>query len=265
MPAIVALVKHVPDTWSEKALEADHTLDRESVDNVIDEINEYSVEQALRLRDDNPDAGYTVVALTMGPEKSDEALRKALAMGADAAVQVTDPALAGSDALGTAWALNNALNTIDNVQIVIMGNQSSDGSTGAVAGLLAEYRQLPAVTNVRTVALDGGALTATREDSRGTWELKANLPAIVSVTDKADKPRFPNFKGLMAAKKAEITVLDLTGIGVDPANVGLAAATTSVTAATARPERTAGERIEGVSPDEAAQQIADYLAAKNLI
>ena len=100
MPTIAALVKHVPDTWSEMSLEDDFTLDRESVDNVIDEINEYSVEQALRLRDDNPDKDFRVVALTVGPAAADAALRKALAMGADDAVHVTDESLSGADALG---------------------------------------------------------------------------------------------------------------------------------------------------------------------
>ena len=117
MPTIVALVKHVPDTWSTKSLNDDHTLDRTSVDNVIDEVNEYSVEQALRLRDNNPDAGYKVVALTMGPAQADEALRKALAMGADDAVLVSDDSLAGADALSTAWTLNAALNKLGDVPV----------------------------------------------------------------------------------------------------------------------------------------------------
>ena len=108
MPAIVALVKHVPDTWSTKSLEEDHTLDRTSVDNVIDEVNEYSVEQALRIKEANPD--FRVVAVTMGPAGADEALRKALAMGADDAVHVLDDALSGADALSTAWTLNAAIN-----------------------------------------------------------------------------------------------------------------------------------------------------------
>ena len=100
MPAIVVLVKHVPDTWSRKALEGDHTLDRVNVDSVIDEINEFAMEQALQLRDDNPDAGYRVIALTMGPAGADETLRKALAMGADDAVHVLDDALPAP----TCWA-----------------------------------------------------------------------------------------------------------------------------------------------------------------
>ena len=259
MPTIVALVKHVPDTWSTKSLNDDHTLDRTSVDNVIDEVNEYSVEQALRLRDDNPDAGYKVVALTMGPAQADEALRKALAMGADDAVLVSDDSLAGADALSTAWTLNAALNQLDDVQLITAGTEASDASTGLLAGLLAEYRQLPAHRPAQGRAADG-TLQGTRDDARGTWELEAPLPAIVTVNDKSDKPRFPNFKGLMAAKKAEITTFTLADLGIEAI-----APTTSVSAAEKRPPRTAGEVISEPNPQDAAKKIADFLSAKNLI
>lgn len=260
MPTIVALVKHVPDTWSTKSLEDDHTLDRTSVDNIIDEINEYSVEQALRLRDENPDENYRVVAVTMGPAQADEALRKALAMGADDAVLVSDDALAGADALSTAWTLNAAINTLEDVQLITLGNEASDASTGTLAGLLAEYRQLPALTELHQVELSGGTVKGSREDARGTWELEAALPAIISVTDKADKPRFPNFKGLMAAKKAEITTLNVADLGIEAI-----APTTTVTESSKRPPRTAGEVISEPQPQDAAKKIADFLAAKNLI
>lgn len=260
MPTIVALVKHVPDTWSTKSLEDDHTLDRTSVDNIIDEINEYSVEQALRLRDENPDENYRVVAVTMGPAQADEALRKALAMGADDAVLVSDDALAGADALSTAWTLNAAINTLEDVQLITLGNEASDASTGTLAGLLAEYRQLPALTELHKVELSGSAVKGNREDARGTWKIEAALPAIISVTDKADKPRFPNFKGLMAAKKAEITTLSVADLGIEAI-----APTTTVTESSKRPPRTAGEVISEPQPQDAAKKIADFLAAKNLI
>ena len=263
MPVIVALVKHVPDTWSTKTLEADHTLDRTSVDNVIDEVNEYSVEQALRLRDDNADAGYEVVALTMGPAAADEALRKALAMGADHAVHVTDDALAGADALATAWVLNAAINKVaekfGEVQVITLGNNSSDASTGLIAGLLAEYRQLPALTELKAASLAGATATGTREDAHGHWELSANLPAILSFTDKADKPRFPNFKGMKAAKKHEITRYSAADIGLEAVP-----SATAVTSATEVPPRTAGELLEGPADDIAAQ-VVEHLAARNLI
>lgn len=260
MPTIVALVKHVPDTWSAKTLEADNTLDRATVDSVIDEINEYAVEQALLLA--ATDDSYRVVALTMGPAGADEALRKALAMGAHDAVHLLDDSLAGSDLLGTAWALANALNTIEDVSIIVAGNASSDGAMGALPGILSEYRQIPALTNVRSAELNGDTITAVRETAEGRYELSATLPAIVSVTDKADKPRFPNFKGLMAAKKHQITVLDLATIGVLPTQVGLAHAATAVTGSSERPARTAGSRISG---NDTAAQVADFLAAEKFI
>lgn len=265
MPTIVALVKNVPDTWSTRTLAADFTLDRENVDNVIDEINEFAMEQALRLRDDNPDAGWRVVALTAGPAGSDEALRKALAMGADDAVHLQDETLAGSDVIGTAWALHNAINTIEDVQLIVTGAASSDGSMGALPGILAEYRQQPALTSLSSASVQGAEITATRETNLGVYELKANLPAVLSVGDKADKPRFPNFKGLKAAKKAEITTLDLAAIGVQPQQVGLDNAATMVRAAEDRPARTGGDVIHATDPGEAAGRIADYLAEKNLI
>ncbi|WP_394285651.1 electron transfer flavoprotein subunit beta/FixA family protein [Corynebacterium sp.] len=266
MPSIVVLVKHVPDTWSAKTLEADHTLDRVNVDSIIDEINEYAVEQALRIKESDEAAGYQVIAATMGPAGADEALRKALSMGADDAVRLTDDALAGSDAIGTAWALTNLLNTIDDVRLIVTGAASSDGETGLLTGLLAEYRQLPALTGVHAVSVADGVATGTRDGARGTYELQANLPAIVSVTDKADKPRFPNFKKMRAAKAHEITVHDLAGVGVEPAQVGLNNAATVVQSVTARPPRTAGEVIQGAAdPQAAAKQIADFLAGKNLL
>lgn len=263
MPAIVVLVKHVPDTWSTKSLTDDHTLDRAHVDSVIDEVNEYAVEQALRLKES--DESLTVIAATMGAANADEALRKALAMGADDAIRLTDDALAGSDAIATAWALNNLLNTVDDIRAIVLGAASSDGDTGLLAGLLAEYRQVPALTDVTGVSFDGTTLSATRRDARGTWQLEAAAPAIVTVTDKADNPRYPNFKRMKAAKAHEITVYDLAGIGVDPAHVGLANSATRVTASAERPPRTAGEVIDGTDAAAAAKRIADYLADRDLL
>ncbi|MDO5098457.1 MAG: electron transfer flavoprotein subunit beta/FixA family protein [Corynebacterium sp.] len=264
MPAIVVLVKNVPDTWSVRTLDSDFTLNREGVDNVLDEINEFAVEQALRLRDDNADAGFEVVALSAGPGGSEEALRKALAMGADRAVLLADPALAGSDVIGTAWALTNAINQIPDVALVVAGNASSDGAMGALPGILAEYRNQPALTSCKSVQLSGNVVRGVRETHDGDYDIEAPLPAIVTVTDKADKPRFPNFKGIMAAKKAEIASLSLAEIGVAAEQVGLGHASTAVTAAQARPARSQGDVIRDDAAT-AAQKIVDFLAAENLL
>lgn len=265
MPSIAVLVKHVPDTWSVKNLEADHTLDRLNVDSVIDEVNEYAVEQALRLKEAHGE-DWKVIAVTMGAENADESLRKALSMGADDAIRLTDEALAGSDAIATAFALSNLLGTIEDLQLIVTGLSSSDGDTGLLAGLLAEYRQIPALTGLTSVALDGSNVTGTRVDTRGEWKLEAALPALVSITSEADNPRYPNFKKIKAAKAHEITVHDLAAIGVDAAQVGLNASATRVQSAEKLPERTAGEIIQGgADPKAAAAQIADFLAARNLI
>lgn len=267
MPTIVALVKTVPDTWSTKTLRDDARLDRESVAVIIDEINEFSLEQALRVREDGAKAGvdYQVVALSMGPAHHEEALRKAIAMGADDAVHITDDALGGSDALGTAFALHSALETIDDVALIIGGNYSSDGSTGTVPGLLAEFQEIPALTAVHELKVSGDTVSATREDNRGTWQLEANLPALVTVTDKADSPRFPKFKGLRQAKKHEMKTVDVAGIELDADMVGAANATSRVLSHNQRPARTAGTVIDSGSPEEQARKIADYLAENNLI
>lgn len=259
MPVIVVLVKSVPDTWSTKSLKDDFTLDRASADSVIDEINEFAVEQALRLRD--AQEGYEVVAASAG---TDEALRKALAMGADRAILLQDEALAGSDALGTAWALSNLINTLGEVALIVTGSASSDGAMGVIPGLLSEYRQQPALTFCKSITLDGGTVRAVRETHDGDFHIEATLPAIVSVTDKADKPRFPNFKGIMAAKKADIPTYDLAGIGVSPEQVGLNHAATAVTGATKRPARQQGEILRTDAAASAAA-IVDFLANENLI
>ncbi|APT84577.1 electron transfer flavoprotein subunit beta/FixA family protein [Corynebacterium aquilae] len=261
MPTIVVCVKHVPDTWSERTLNPDFTLHREGVDEVIDEINEYAVEQALQLKEANPD--YRVVALTMGTPRAEEALRKALAMGCDDAAILTDDALAGSDVLGTSWALNSAINALgEDVALVVTGNASSDGSMGAVPGILAEYRAVPALTNLTKVAIEGTTITGTREDTHGEYELSAQLPAVVSVTEKSGKPRFPNFKGIMAAKKKEIRTLSLAETGATAEQVGLAHAATAVRSADTRPERTQGTITRGAS---APTELVDFLAERGLI
>lgn len=259
MPAIVVLVKNVPDTWSTKTLNSDFTLHREGVDEIIDEINEYAVEQALRIKEANP--GFEVVALSAGPTRAQEALRKALAMGADRAILLSDDALAGSDVLGTAWALTNAINTVADVQLIVAGNASSDGAMGALPGIIAEYRQIPSLTNLTSVSVAEGVITGEKETADGSYQLQATLPALISVTEKTDKPRFPNFKGIMAAKKAEITVLDLAGIGVAAENVGLAHASTAVTAAAERPARAGGEMVY----TDGAERIYQFLTDEKLI
>ncbi|MBS1694549.1 MAG: electron transfer flavoprotein subunit beta/FixA family protein [Actinobacteria bacterium] len=263
MTNIVVLIKQVPDTWSERKLsDGDFTLDREAADAVLDEINERAVEEALLIKEREGGEG-TVTVLTAGPERATEAIRKALSMGADKAVHLKDDGMRGSDVVQTAWALARALGTIEGTELVIAGNEATDGVAGAVPAIIAEYLGLPQLTHVRKLSVEGGTVTAERETDDGVFTLEATLPAVVSVNEKINEPRFPSFKGIMAAKKKEVTTLTLAEIGVEADEVGVANAGSTVLSSTPKPPKTAGEKVS----DEGAggSKIAEYLVAQKLI
>jgi electron transfer flavoprotein beta subunit len=263
MTNIVVLIKQVPDTWSERKLsEGDWTLDREAADAVLDEINERAVEEALLIKE-KQGGDSTVTVLTAGPERATEAIRKALSMGADKAVHVKDEGLHGSDMVQTGWALARALGTVEGVELVIAGNEATDGVGGAVPAIIAEYLGLPQLTHVRKLTVDGDKVTAERETDDGVFTLEATLPAIVSVNEKINEPRFPSFKGIMAAKKKEVTTLTLAEIGVEADEVGVGSAGSKVLSATPKPPKTAGEKV--TDEGEGGSKIAEYLVGQKLI
>lgn len=263
MTNIVVLIKQVPDTWSERKLsDGDFTLDRDAADAVLDEINERAVEEALLLREKEGAEG-TVTVLTAGPERATEAIRKALSMGADKAVHILDDGMKGSDVLQTAWALARALGQIEGTELVIAGNESTDGVAGAVPAIIAEYLGLPQLTHLRKLTVADGKVTGERETDDGVFTLEASLPAVVSVNEKINEPRFPSFKGIMAAKKKEVTVYTLAEIGVEADEVGVANAGSKVTATTPKPPKTAGEKV--TDEGEGGTKIAEYLVAQKLI
>ena len=258
---IVVLVKQVPDTYSERKLrEPDGALDREASDAVLDEINERAVEEALQLKEAH---GGTVTVLAMGPQRATEAIRKALSMGADAAVHLTDEALAGSDALGTARALAAAVGTVESVDLVLAGNEASDGRSAAVPAMVAEVLGLPALTHARQVSVEDGTVTVRRETDDGAVVLRAALPAVVSVGEKINEPRYPSFKGIMAAKKKTVTTLAVGDLGLDPATVGAAGALTTVTAVAPKPPKAAGEKV--VDDGDGGAHVAAFLVAHKLV
>ncbi|GAB2984135.1 electron transfer flavoprotein subunit beta/FixA family protein [Actinosynnema sp. NPDC050801] len=258
---IVVLVKQVPDTWSERKLaDADHTLDRESADAVLDEINERAVEEALLLQEAH---GGEVTVVAMGPDRATDAIRKALSMGADKAVHVSDEALHGSDALTTAKVLAKAIGTIEGFDLVIAGNEATDGRAGAVPAMLAELLGLPQVTQVRKLSVEGGTVKAERETDEGVAHLEASLPAVVSVNEKINEPRYPSFKGIMAAKKKPVSTLTVADLGLDAGEVGLGAAWSQVLESAPKPPRGAGQRVE--DSGDGGSKIAAYLVDQKLI
>ena len=257
---IVVCVKHVPDATADRGFHPDGTTDRESVDSLLSELDEYAVEQALKLVESGVDAEVTY--LTVGPDEAKAALRKALAMGGDNAVHVSDDAIAGTDALGTSLILARAVERIG-FDLVITGMASTDAAMGVVPAMLAERLGVPGVTYLDEVAVEGAVVTGRREGDTATERITATLPAVVSVTDRTGEARYPSFKGIMAAKKKPLEALDLEDLGIGAEQVGLGAAWTAVDSATVRPARTKGQ----VVPDEGdgGTELAAFLAARKFI
>jgi electron transfer flavoprotein beta subunit len=261
MPNIVVLVKQVPDTYSERKLsDGDHTLDRDSADAVLDEINERAIEEALQIKEAQ-DGEVTVVSV--GPDRATDAIRKALSMGADKAVHVLDDALHGADMLQTAKVLAAAIGTVGDVDLVIAGNEASDGTGGAIPAMVAELLGYPQLTHAREVTVEGSTIKVTRETEEGLTHLEANLPAVVSVSEKINEPRYPSFKGIMAAKKKPVETLSIADLGIDAGDVGLANAWSTVVEALPKPPREAGQRVE--DDGDGGTKIAEYLVGQKLI
>jgi electron transfer flavoprotein beta subunit len=260
---IVVLVKQVPDTYSERKLDAsDGRLDRDATDAVLDEINERAVEAALQIKEANDGSEVTVV--TMGPDRATDAIRKALSMGADKAVHLSDPALAGTDTVGTAKALAALITAADGgYDLVLAGNEASDGRSGATPAMVAEILGVPALTHAREVTVDGSSVTVRRETDDGVTVLQADLPAVVSVNEKINEPRYPSFKGIMAAKKKPVSTLTLADAGIDAASVGGDGALSSVTSAQPKPPKSAGEKV--TDEGDGGQKIAAFLVSQKLI
>ena len=257
---IVVLVKQVPDTWAERRLsESDKTLDRESVDAVMNEIDEYAVEEALRLKEAH---GGEVTVLTMGPERASETIRKALSMGADKAVHLSDPALHGACAIQTAEALAAALGTVP-YDLVICGSESTDARLSIMAALLAEKLGLPQLSGARKVEVDGSTVTIERQTDTGFDRVQGSTPAVISVVEKINEPRYPSFKGIMAAKKKPVTTMTVADLGLDAAAVGLDSATSEVVDVTLRPPRQAGQVVK--DEGDGGVKLAEFLASQKLI
>jgi electron transfer flavoprotein beta subunit len=258
---IVVCVKYVPDATGDRRFAEDLTTDRDAVDGLLSELDEYAVEQALQISE-NSDDDAEITVLTIGPEDAKDALRKALSMGADKAVHVEDDALHGTDILGTSLVLAKAIEHIG-YDLVVCGMASTDGTAGVVPAILAERLSVPQVTLVSEVAVEDGEVTGRRDGDAASEQLQARLPAVVSVTDQSGEARYPSFKGIMAAKKKPVESLDLSDLGIDEAEVGLAGAWSAVDEANERPARTAGTIVK--DEGEGGKQLAAFLAERKFI
>ena len=257
---IVVCVKQVPDTAVERTLKPeDSTLDRLSPDGLINELCEYAIEEGLKIAEAQ---GGEVTILTMGPAKASESIRKALSMGAHKAVHLVDDGLAGSDALETSLALAAVLQSIG-FDLVILGSESTDARTGMIPAMLAERLGVPQLTLANKVDISGTDVSIRRVSDDGYSVVTGSLPAVVSVVEKTNEPRYPTFKGIMAAKKKPVQKLSLADISVDASSVGLANAASWVADFAARPPRAAGVVVK--DEGDGGSKAAAFLAERKFI
>jgi electron transfer flavoprotein beta subunit len=255
---IVVLVKEVPDTYGDRKLNLETGLaDRAASETVLDEIGERALEVALSYADKN--AGTDVVVLSMAPEDAQATVRKGLAMGAGSAVQVVDEALLGADLGLTAQVLAAALGKTG-YDLVIAGNQSTDGSGGVLPSMVAELLDVPQATYLSSVEIGEGTVSGERSIDGGVSRVSADLPAVISITERLPDARFPNFKGIMAAKKKPFETYSLADLGVDADDP--AAARSIMLTVAEKPPRAAGVKI--TDEGDAGDKLAAYLIENRL-
>jgi electron transfer flavoprotein beta subunit len=254
---IAVCVKHVPE-GAGRLDPGSKRLDR-SGEGALNHFDANAVEEALRLKGDS-DAEVVVVSL--GPEKAADSLRKALAMGADRAVLVTDPGAAGSDLVATSKILAKALER-ESADLVLFGQQASDADGAVLWAAIAERLHRPVVSQAAELTVDGGSLRVKRQTEFGYDVIEAPLPAVVAVSDAINEPRYPSLKGIMGAKKKPFEILSLGDVGVDASDAGEAGSKTEVLALGEPPSRGDARKIE--DDGNAAQAIVDFLAEKRLV
>ncbi len=238
---VAVCVKQIPDPAAPSALEpGTHTLVRQGK-LILDDTDRYGVEMALRLVE--AAGGGEVTLVSMAPNDEQSGLREGLAMGAHKAILVSDPALKGSDALGTAKVLSAAIKQA-NADLVIAGTESTDGYTGTTPVQIAELLGLPSITFAKKVSIDGTTVSVDRQTDAGFDEVTCSLPALVTVTAGVVEPRYPSFKGIMAAKGKPLSLLKVGDLGLDASQVGFAGAGQQIVAVEDAPSRAAGEIVE---------------------
>jgi electron transfer flavoprotein beta subunit len=237
---VFVCVKQIPDPNSPSKLGSDNRLVREGVELVMDPGDEYGVEEGLQLAEKT---GGQVTVVSMGPAKANDAIRKALSMGAESGILVSDAALAGSDTLGTARALSAALKD-KGYDLIICGTESTDGSTGAVPPQVAELLGIPHLSFAKKLDVDGSKVKVQRQTADGYVTIEAETPLLVTVTGGLNEPRYPTLKGIMGAKSKTVETADLAALGLDPSTVGEAGALVKVDSVEPAPERESGEIIQ---------------------
>ena len=254
---ISVCVKHVP-VGNLRIPPDSYRLDR-SGPGELNDVDKNAIEEALRLK---ADSGGEVVVISMGPQQATESLRTALALGADRAVLICDPAASGSDLVATSKVLAKALER-EGSDLVLFGQQTNDGGGAVLWASVAELLHLPFISQAAEITMQDGAVRVTRETEVGDDVIQAQLPAVVSVSDTINEPRYTSLKGMMGAKKKPLEVLSLSDLGLDATDAGDAGSKTQVLGMAKPPGRANSVKVS--DDGTAAQAIVDFLVDKQLV
>jgi electron transfer flavoprotein alpha/beta subunit len=258
---IIVCIKQVPDTAEVKIDRETNTLIREGVPSIVNPFDENALEAALQIKEKT---GGKITVITMGPPQAEEALRKALAMGADEAILLSDRAFAGADTWATSYTLASAVKKIGSFDLVLCGKQAIDGDTAQVGPGIAENLNIPLLAYVRKIEIEGSKIKVEQVMEEGYEVLEAQLPVMVTVLKEINQPRHPSLKGVLKAKKAEIPVWKAEAVNADPNNIGLKGSPTQVVKIFTPPARDKGEFLTG-SSEEMAASLFDKLKLQKII
>ena len=261
---ICVLVKEVPDAAVEKRMDPNSKrLDRSGEKN-LNPFDTHAIEAAMQIREGGAVDVDEIVAVTMGPDSAVRALHKAVSLGADRSVHLTDDALAGSDVVATGYALAQALKA-ENPDLVLLGQQSDDGECYTIGAVVADHLQMPSLTQVIKIDVSEGSLRCERQAEYGYDTVDVQLPAVISVGDAINEPRYPSLKAIMGAKKKQLDTKSAGDVEIDTSKVGEGGSKTAVLSINPPPEKQAGEIIEDEDTDETVQKIVAWLDERKLL
>src|SRR3954467_7252316 len=261
---IAVLVKEVPDAAVQKRINpSSGRLDRSGEKN-LNPYDTHAIEAAMQIKEGGAVEVDEIVAVTMGPDSAVRALHKAVSLGADRSVQLTDEALAGSDVCASGYALGQVLKK-ESPDLVLLGQQSDDGECYTMGAVVADHLQMPSLTQVIKIDVEDGKLVCERQAEYGYDTVEVELPAVISVGDAINEPRYPSLKAIMGAKKKPLDNKGAGDVGIDAGQVGEAGSKTKVLALNPPPAKEAGEIIEDEDTNETVEKIVAWLDERKLI
>ncbi len=261
---ICVLVKEVPDAAVEKRMDPDSKrLDRSGEKN-LNPFDTHAIEAAMQIREGGAVEVDEIVAVTMGPDTAFRALHKAVSLGADRSMHLTDEALAGSDVCATGYALAKTLES-ESPDLVLLGQQSDDGECYTIGAVVADHLKMPSLTQVIKIDVADGKLRCERQAEYGYDTVDVELPAVISVGDAINEPRYPSLKAIMGAKKKPLDTKSTADVGIEPDEVGERGSRTAVLSLNPPPAKEAGEIIEDEDTNETVERIVAWLEERKLL